>query len=115
MILLTFAVLFGGVHGASWSHAHMDGDDHALVLVHGDEHADDHDGSVVQVAGEEESSDNTDVKGDVIGQHSHPVGIAAAAVAHNLARNMRDIIPAGSPTRMLTSFSQAPPTQPPSA
>ena len=111
MILLACAVLFGSAHAASWSHDHVDGDDHALALAHGD----DQDGDHGQMAGHEEPSDTSEVKGDVVGHHSHPFGIAAAALAFGLGGAESSTITADPPAPMLASFSQAPPTQPPSA
>lgn len=115
MILLAFAVLLGGAHAASWSHEHGDDAAHGLVVAHADDRADNHDGDHGQMAGQEEPSDFADVKGDVVGHHSHPVGMMVAAVAHDLGvvANGTKIAP-GSVSE-LASFSQAPLTQPPSA
>lgn len=115
MILLALAVLFGSTHAASWSHDHVDSDDHALVFAQASEHADDHDGAHGQMVGQEEQSDSADAKGDVVGHHSHPFEIAVAAVADGFGGTMSGTITAIAPARMLASFSQAPPTQPPSA
>jgi hypothetical protein len=115
MILLAFAVLFGSAHASSWSHDHVDGDGHAQVLAYADDHADDHDGDHSQMIGHEEPSDTADVKGDVVGHHSHPFGIAATALSFGFGDAGNGTLIAIAPARMLASFSQAPPTQPPSA
>lgn len=115
MILLAFAVLFGSAHAASWSHNHANGDDHAPAIAHVDDHLDDHDGDFGQTVEQEEPSDAADVTGDVVGHHSHPVGTAVAAGVYGLGVSMSSTVTAITPTRMLASFSQAPPTQPPSA
>lgn len=111
MILLVCAVLFGSAHAASWSHDHADGDHHALVVAHADEHDGDHG----QMAGGEEPSDTSEVKGDVVGHHSHPFGVAVAAMPYGFGGAAKGALNAIAPARMLASFSQAPPTQPPSA
>lgn len=111
LFLLAFAVLVGSPHAASWSHDHFDGVDHALVLAQ----TESHDGDPGMIAGQESPSDTTDVKGDVVGHHSHAFGIAAADVAYGFGGAGRSMITANTPARLLTSFSQAPPTQPPSA
>lgn len=111
MILLAFAVLLGSAHAASWSHEHGIDDAHGLVVAHADDHDDDHG----QMAAQEDPADFADVKGDVAGHHSHPVGMTVAAVAHGLGVVVTGtkIAPGSAPE--LVSFSQAPPTQPPSA
>ena len=119
MILLVCAVLFGNAHAASWSHDHADGDHHALVLANVDDHDGDHGGDLDndqgQIAGQEEPSDTADVKGDVVGHHSHPFGVAVAAMAYGFGGATKSALTAMATARMLASFSQAPPTQPPSA
>ena len=64
-------------------------------------------------------TDNTiliaDIDGDVVGHHSHPFGTAVAAIEHGFGGAMNNINVAIALARMLASFSQAPPTQPPSA
>jgi hypothetical protein len=115
MILLAVAVLFGSTHAASWSHDHSDGDHHAVVVAHVDDHDTDHHSDFGQMVGQEEPSDTADVKGDVVSHHSHPFGVAAAAMPYGLSGATSGTLIAIAPARMLASFSQAPPTQPPSA
>ena len=119
IILLAVAVLLGSAHAASWAHDHADGDHHALVVAHVDDHDGDHGGDLEndhgQMVGQEKPSDTTDVKGDVVGHHSHPFGVAAAAMPYGFGGFTKGALTAIAPARMLASFSQAPPTQPPSA
>lgn len=115
MILLAFAVLFGSAHAPSWAHDHADGDHHALVVAHANGHDGDLDNDHGQMGGQEEPSDTADVKGDVVGHHSHPFGVAAAAMPYGFIGATKGALTAIAPARMLASFSQAPPTQPPSA
>lgn len=107
MILLAFAVLLGSGHASSWSHDHADSGDHVLVMAHADVHG--------QMIGQEEPSDTADVKDNVAGQHSHPSGVAIAVTPYNFGGANVGSLPTIAPARMLASFSQAPPTEPPSS
>ncbi|MBA4308237.1 MAG: hypothetical protein C0429_16020 [Sphingopyxis sp.] len=110
MILLVFAVLLGSGHAASWSHNDADGAHHALVA-----HANDHDGDRGQMVEQENPSETTGMKGDVVSQHSHPVGVAVDPIPFGIGGAASTTLNVILPARMLASFSQAPPTEPPAA
>jgi hypothetical protein len=86
-----------------------------IVVADAADHHDHDNDADGQLASDDERSDRADIKGDVPGHHSHPSGIAATALAFGFGSDMTGMTAQGAPPAMLASFSQAPPTQPPSA
>jgi hypothetical protein len=111
MTLLAFAVVFGSIHVTPWSHEHVDSHEHGVEMEH-----DDHLAALLdQNIGDEQPAKKIDVSGDLSHQHSNTTALAAAPVEFHLSAADNAALLAQSPPSMLASFSQAPPTQPPSA
>ncbi|WP_333567307.1 hypothetical protein [Sphingorhabdus sp.] len=109
--MLAFAVVFGSVHVTPWSHEHVDSHEHGIEMVH-DGHFDE---VIDQNMGGEQPAKKADVSGDIGHQHSNPTGLAIEAVDFRLSAGDRATLIAAPPSSLLAAFSQAPPTQPPSA
>lgn len=105
-MILVFALVAGAIHAPATAHAEVAGHhaDHGVAAAHAELAAD---------LGEPASSqDGTD---ETVQHHHCPTALGAPAHAFGLGPLMGKALLAAHREVSLTSFSQAPPTEPPSA